>query len=1045
MGQAGQIDPLDQSRRSSDDLRQRIRNAYRDAESARLQRLVDFAALSPSQTEAIHKTALRLTNEARQRLAAYHGIEAFFREYDLSSTEGVLLMCLAEALLRIPDKATQEALIQDKLSQGKWDSHLGSTSMWVNASTWGLILTGRVVALPDDEGVATLKRLVGRLGTNVARRALAQAMAVLARHFVAGATIDDALRRRAQANTRHSYDCLGEAARRAADVERYFAQYRHAIDAVARLHEKLDDPFKAEGVSIKLSALHPRLEYSQRERVMRELIPRVRALAIAARAGGVQLTLDAEEAHRLELQLDVVEALAQDPALAGWDGLGLAVQAYQKRALPVLEWLADLAHDSKRRFPVRLVKGAYWDSEIKRAQQLGLDDYPVYTRKAATDVSFLACAHYLFDRPHAFYPQFATHNAHTVAYILEIAQNRRFEFQRLHGMGEALYEAVSEITDTTVRVYSPVGSHAELLPYLVRRLLENGANTSFVNRLTDARVPSTALINDPVAHVRNVQFRPHPRVPRPPDIYLPERANARGWDINDPNDAALLDAATLTARRKTLSAAPLVDGREHDGTAHEIRSPANREDIVGTVTEANAALAALALDSAARAQPGWDRTPAEMRAAILERAAVGIEAQYGELATLIAREGGRTLADALAEIREAADACRYYATRARHEFAQPLKLPGPSGESNALYLHGRGAFACVSPWNFPLAIFVGQVAAALAAGNSVVAKPARQTPLVAAHAVRTLHDAGVPPDVLHFIPGPGADLGTALLRHERLAGVALTGSTATAWSMQEQLAHRRGAIVPLIAETGGQNVLIADSSALLEQLTDDALTSAFNSAGQRCSALRVLFLQEDIADRTLAMLAEAMDELRVGDPLNRSTDVGPVIDEPARRKLEAHVARMEAEARRWKIVTLSNETASGNYFAPRLYEIDRLDRLTEEVFGPVLHVVRFAANALDRVIDAVNATGYGLTLGVHSRIEPTWEYVRRRTRVGNVYVNRNIIGAVVGAQPFGGEGLSGTGPKAGGPHYLHRFATERTVTINTAAFGGNVGLLSLDD
>ncbi len=1028
-----------------------IRAVYRADERATLLPLIEATRLPEAQAAKILARARALAEKARTRLQSHGGIEALMRQYDLSSEEGVLLMCLAEALLRIPDTATRQQLIRDKILRGHWGSHLGqSASLFVNASTWGLTLTGRIVTLAAEEGTAApavLARLTARAGQKLVQLALAEAMALLARHFVAGATIEGALHRTREDGGRYTYDCLGEAALSAQDVETYFNAYRHAITVIAAQQRQPVDPASMPGLSIKLTALHPRYELAQRRRVLRELKPRLLALAHAAHTACIGVTLDAEEADQLELSLDLFEAVYRDPTLAGWDGFGLAVQAYQKRAKPVLEWLVELARAHGQRIPVRLVKGAYWDSEIKRAQQLGLDGYPVFTRKAATDVSYLACARYLLDHRDAIDCQFATHNAFTVMYILELAGDTGvIEFQRLHGMGEALYQSLSaEGITSPCRVYAPVGSHAELLPYLVRRLLENGANTSFVNQLADPLMPIDQIVHDPVARLQALQATPHPRIALPLELFGDERRNARGLDLSDPLELAALHEELQSAWAQSWTATPIVGDQSFSGDEHPIADPADHRRIVGHVIEAGVDAVRWAFVFAASAQTAWETTPVESRAAILECAADRFEQHRADLVALVIREGGRTIADAVAEVREAVDACRYYALLARRELAAPRSLPGPVGETNTLYLRGRGVFACVSPWNFPVAIFTAQMAAALVAGNAVVAKPARQTPLCAACAVRLMHDAGVPGEVLHLLPGSAGVLGDALLGDAHLSGIAFTGSTETAWLLQQKLAARHSAILPFVAETGGQNVLIADSSALPAQLVPDVITSAFNSAGQRCSALRVLFVQEDIAERVLRLLTEAMDELVIGDPARLSTDIGPVIDDAARTTLAAHAARLRVEGQLRRALILPAHAKHGSFFAPHVFEIDKLERLDREVFGPMLHVIRYPAGGLDRVIDAVNATGYGLTLGLHSRIESTWEQVRRRAKVGNLYVNRNIIGAVMGVQPFGGEGLSGTGPKAGGPHYLQRFITERTVTINTAAAGGNVGLVSLQE
>jgi RHH-type proline utilization regulon transcriptional repressor/proline dehydrogenase/delta 1-pyrroline-5-carboxylate dehydrogenase len=1039
-----------------------IRDAHRLDEAAADRRIL-AAAESPAELrDRIAATARRLVEAVRRERLGKGGLDAFLHEYALSSPEGTALMCLAEALLRIPDADTVDRLIQDKIAAADWERHLGhSGSLFVNASTWALMLTGRLLR-PDrnehDLG-STLRRFIARSSEPVWRQAVTGAMRIMAGQFIMGRTIDEALERAAEAEPdgyRHSFDMLGETARTMPDAERYRAAYQGAIAAIgtAAAGRAVEE---APGISVKLSALHPRYEMAQRERVMRELLPSLRGLAAEARAAGIGFTIDAEEADRLELSLDLIEQLALAPELAGWDGLGLAVQAYQKRALPLVDWLAELAARARRRLMVRLVKGAYWDSEIKRAQERGLDTYPVFTRKVATDVSYLACAKRLLAAGGACYPQFATHNAHTVAAVLEMAGDRTdWEFQRLHGMGEALYAEIvgPEKLDRPCRVYAPVGSHEDLLAYLVRRLLENGANTSFVNRIVDEKEPIDDIVADPIARLARLETKPHPNIPLPADLYRPARRNSRGLDLADPRTLAELQGGLAEAERRgsadTARAGPIVGGIEYRGAHEPVFDPSDRRRRIGSVAAAQPDHIEQALSRAARAAPGWDATAAETRAATLERAAGLYERHRAALMALIIREGGRTIPAALSEVREASDFLRYYAARARADFAAPARLPGPTGERNLLALHGRGVFACISPWNFPLAIFTGQIAAALAAGNAVIAKPAEQTPMVAAAALRLLLAAGIPGDVLHLLPGPGQSVGGALVGDPRVAGIAFTGSTETARAINLALAQRppstiNGPIVPMIAETGGQNAMIVDSSALPEQVMVDVLTSAFDSAGQRCSALRLLYLQEDIADRMILMLAGAMAELRIGAPGLLATDVGPVIDDEARQALRRHADRMEREARLIYRCAPPPGTAHGSFFAPRAYQIDGAFRLEREVFGPILHVVRWPADGLDRVLDEVAATGYALTLGVHSRIDDTVRHVMARLGVGNTYVNRNMIGAVVGVQPFGGERLSGTGPKAGGPRYLHRFATERTVSIDTTAAGGNASLLSLEE
>jgi RHH-type proline utilization regulon transcriptional repressor/proline dehydrogenase/delta 1-pyrroline-5-carboxylate dehydrogenase len=1035
---------MDQPVAPSRDL---LRAHYLRDEGEALAELMPRARLAPDAAARVQPRARALVQRVRAKQQARTGMQSFLSEYDLSSQEGVLLMCVAEALLRIPDAATADKLIRDKLSQGDWERHVGrNPSLLVNAGTWGMMLTGRLVSLePGNAGSpgAWLARLAARAGEPVVRLALRQGMRLMAEQFVMGRTIGAALERSREgdhARYRHSFDMLGEAAFTAADAERYFASYAAAIDAIAAHARERDAGravFERPGISIKLSALHPRYEFAQRERVVAELVPRVLALVERARAGDVGVTLDAEEAERLELSLDILERVFAAPSLAGWEGLGLAVQAYLKRAPDVIEWLAGTARAQHRRIMVRLVKGAYWDAEIKRAQLQGLAGYPVYTRKCNTDVSYLACAARILAAPDAFYGQFATHNAHTVATLLECAApGQPFEFQRLHGMGEDLYDEVIA-AGNACRVYAPVGSHEDLLPYLVRRLLENGANTSFVNRIADPAVPVEAVIGDPVALAASNASAANPRIALPVALY-PDRRNSAGFAWADVNASGpVLAALEPLLARSDYMAAPLVSGRTLEGMTREARDPASGRPI-GVVREGDGAAARAALDVAAAATI----PAAEERAAMLERAADLIEQRSVEFLALLAREAGKTLPDALGEVREAADFCRYYALLARRHFAHPEELAGPTGESNRLALAGRGPFVCISPWNFPLAIFTGQVAAAFAAGNPVVAKPAEQTPLVAHLAVRVLHEAGVPVEALGLVPGRGETVGAALVADRRTAGVCFTGSTATAQAINRALAARDGPLVPFIAETGGLNAMLVDSSALAEQVVSDVIASAFNSAGQRCSALRILCLQEEIAPRVIEILAGATAELALGEPARLATDVGPVIDAEALAMLEAHAARMDREAKLLCEAPVPAGLAGGFFFAPRAYEIATLDAIDREVFGPILHVVRFAAADLERVVDAVNAKGYGLTMGIHSRIEETVERVRCRARAGNLYVNRNMIGATVGVQPFGGEGLSGTGPKAGGPRYLFRFATERTFTVNTAAAGGNASLIA---
>ncbi len=1037
--------------RMSSPLRQAISQAYLADENTVVAERIAQARLTRQEETSAHDFAKTLVLRLRETASKRGGVDAFMQEYALSSEEGVALMCLAEALLRVPDAETADRLIRDKIGGGKWDRHRAkSDSLFVNASTWALMLTGRVVQLDasakwDFEGI--LKRLVARSGEPVIRQAVTYAMRVLGRQFVLGRTISEALkeaRPQVEKGYRFSFDMLGEAAYTKHDAARYAKAYRDALAVLAGTTPKTGAPvFERPSISVKLSALHPRYEWVKRERVMRELIPVLTALGEAARKSDIALTIDAEEADRLDLMLDIIEVLGATDAFAGWNGLGLALQGYQKRALPTLAFLTDMARRQKRRIPIRLVKGAYWDTEIKRGQEQGIPDYPVFTRKPATDTSYLACARAMLAAPDAVYPQFATHNAHTLAAIDALAGPKaEFEFQRLHGMGEDLHALYHEMRPggAATRIYAPVGSHEDLLAYLVRRLLENGANTSFVNRLADEEAPIEDIIADPVAQLGAPPYR-NLRIPRPPEMF-PDRKNAAGFLWSDPE----VSAPKLAEINKRLFdpqwALPLINGEVRQGSNKPVRDPSDQRRIVGLTAETSDADAVEALGIAHEAQDDWDARGGNARAQILEKAADLFEENGAHLMGLAVREAGKTLPNALGEVREAVDFLRYYATRARAQFEGAMKLPGPTGEDNLLSLHGKGVFACISPWNFPLSIFTGQVAGALASGNAVLAKPAEQTPLMAAAATALLHKAGVPVGALHLLPGDGPRIGKALFGDPRLAGVAFTGSTDAATAINRALAARSGPIGTLIAETGGQNAMIVDSTALPEQVARDVLASAFDSAGQRCSALRVLFVQDDVADKMLDIILGAMDELSLGDPMRLDTDIGPVIDEDARKMLEAHAARMTAEAKLLRKLPLPPDAANGLFFPPHAFEIPSLSMLTREVFGPVLHVVRYAADKLDAVCDAINATGFGLTLGVHSRIEETAEFVRRRARVGNVYVNRNQIGAIVGEQPFGGEGLSGTGPKAGGPNYLTRFALERTYTVNTAAAGGNAALLS---
>ncbi len=1002
----------------------------------------------------IANTARQLVESVRAEQRSNAGMQSFLTQYDLGSQEGVLLMCVAEALLRIPDAATADKLIRDKFAQGDWQKHFGeSDSLLVNAGTWGMMLTGKLVSVsPTDiaDVGGWLGRIANKLGEPIVRTALRQGMRLMAEQFVMGRDIEEALKRSVsaeQANYRHSFDMLGEAAMTAEDAERYDIAYQRAIDAIGRYVKPGQSVFEAPGISVKLSALHPRYDLANQQRVFKEMLPKLVRLAEMARDRGIGLTFDAEETERLEISLALFRAVFLLPQFEGYEGLGLAVQAYQKRAPFVIDWLIDLSQQKQRRIMTRLVKGAYWDTEIKRAQMQGFAGYPVFTRKVNTDVSYLACAAKMMAAPGAFYCQFATHNAHTVATILERAKLgpadsvAPFEFQRLHGMGVELYDAVLRISGRACRAYAPVGTHEDLLPYLVRRLLENGANSSFVNRIADPEVAIEDVIADPVAVCKANQPKNNPKLPLPAALYqnsTVSRMNSSGFSFADQPAISLLqqEMAPVLAKSDWL-AQPVIAGKPVRGTAVAVVSPVDGVAI-GSVEEADQSLAGLALDLANQ----WPGMAPHERAAVLDKTADLIEANRAKLMALMAREAGKTLPDSLGEVREAADFCRYYAEMCRTHFATPEVLVGPTGESNELSLHGRGTFLCISPWNFPLAIFLGQVAAAFAAGNAVIAKPAEQTPVLAFETVQLLLQAGMPPAAIALLPGRGETIGAMLVSDLRIDGIAFTGGTSTARAINSALSRREGPIIPFIAETGGLNAMIADSSALPEQVVGDVIASSFNSAGQRCSALRVLCVQKDIAPRIKTLLQGAMSELKVGDPAKLTTDVGPVIDREAYEMLVAHREWLAREFTQVGQVQLPSDIPAGHYFAPCAFGIPSFGTLEAEVFGPILHILEFDGEKLFELVDEINRAGYGLTLGIHSRIEETVREVRRRARVGNLYVNRNQIGAVVGVQPFGGEGLSGTGPKAGGPHYLFRFASERTFTVNTAAAGGNAALIA---
>ena len=1033
-------------------LRERIQAATLRPEREAVAELREALLPLSGTLEAARGRAMRWIEAARKHARSRPLAESMLDQFPLDSRQGKALMSLAEALLRTPDPVCADRLIAERLAALREGGQAKSSDLTVRMALAMLNTASRL--LPDaNAGLAANARrpLLTPVVTPVVRAVLRRAMRMMGHAFIVGESIESALARgrRDRALSLCSFDVLGEGARAEADAERYFAAYARAIDALGS--QSADSVHRRSGISVKLSALEPRYTLTQHTRVVESLVPRMLDLARRACAAGIGLTIDAEEADRLDLSLDVVAALARDAGTRGWSGLGLAVQAYGRRAPLVLDWVAELARQTGRRMSARLVKGAYWDAEIKRAQERGLDTFPVYTSKAATDASYLVCAQRLFDARDVIYPQFATHNALTVAAVLAMApRDAVYEFQRLHGMGTTLYDAVRADTPNLppVRVYAPVGTHEELLPYLVRRLLENGANTSFVHHFLNKDIPVEQVVGRIVDNLipKSPEATPAsgsggPAQIREPGELYRSRRNSRGADFGNPAELAVLEGELESAVGASYRGGPVLSDCEAIEPNVVVRSPADAAEIVGLTRDATEEEIADAMTSCARAQRAWDATPADSRAACLEKAADLLEGRRGLFLHLLVREAGKTLPDSIAEIREAADFCRYYARRGRELFAAPQELDGPVGERNLLFYQGRGVFACISPWNFPLAIFTGQITAALMAGNAVVAKPAPATTLVAHAMTRLLHEAGIPRDVLQLAPADGPLFGATALTHPALAGVAFTGSTATAATINRTLAGREGPIVPLIAETGGVNAMIVDATALPEQVVDDVIGSAFTSAGQRCSALRVLYLQEEIADRVLEMLTGAMRCLTIGDPADPATDVGPVISADAQQRLQRHADRMDVEAKLLYSCPTDHCEGSGHFFGPRLFELSSPDQLKTEEFGPILHVFRYRADELAQVLAAIRATGFGLTLGVHSRLESMAEHAFRTLPVGNTYVNRNMIGAVVGVQPFGGQGLSGTGPKAGGPNYLQRFATERTLTINTAAIGGAVEIL----
>lgn len=1034
---------------------------YRCDETEHVLNLVKLAEVDAKTDLAIKQQAEKLVAEVRKRRLSERGLDAFMLQYDLSSEEGIALMCLAEALLRIPDKETVDKLIKDKLTSSNWEQHLGkSHSLFVNAATWALMITGKVLTEPQNNKnhanilSQSLRKLANKGGEPIVRTAVQKAMQILGKQFVKGRTIEEALDRSKEKQKngyRFSYDMLGEAAYTQKDAEAYFSAYQKAIEAIAK-NGPYDSPITAPGVSVKLSALHPTYTVKKSERVLSELTIKLKVLAKMAKEANINLTVDAEEAVRLKLSLSVIKEIITDPQFSDWKGFGLAVQAYQKRAIAVLEWLIAQARENKRYLMVRLVKGAYWDSEIKHAQVHGLEGYPVFTRKISTDISYMACVKKLFEAQDCIYPQFATHNAYTLAYVMACAKTigtDNYEFQCLHGMGDTLYDQIVEDASTlTCRVYAPVGSHQSLLAYLVRRLLENGANTSFVNRIVNQNLPVSELIENPIDKIKELKEIPHPKICLPINLYGENRKNSKGLDFSEPKIyEPILDYAR-NSQTKINALSTIVKTNAELAKLCETKqkfSPIDSKLMIGTVYEANDLILNKTLEAAQNAFERMSLKPADIRINALEKLADLLEANRQEAIRLLILEGGKTIEDAISEIREAVDFCRYYRLQAIEKFSVPQILVGPTGEHNQLSLHGRGVVLCISPWNFPLAIFMGQVTAALAAGNAVIAKPAQQTPLIAAWIVDLMHQAGFDTDVVQLILGRGSVIGDKLIEDERISVVMFTGSTETAQHINMKLAKRRGPIVPFIAETGGQNAMIVDSSALPEQVVADVIESAFQSAGQRCSALRALFIQEDIYDKVMHMLTGAMEELKVGNTLYIQTDIGPIIDNASVQKLRDHEKELQNIGKFIAKIKLSSDNEQGSYFEPCAYEIESLSQLTEEHFGPILHIIKFKNDKLDEVLAQIERTGYGLTLGIHSRIDDTIQYIVERAKVGNVYVNRNMIGAVVGVQPFGGEGLSGTGPKAGGPNYVTRLAVERTLCINTTASGGNASLMAIGE
>jgi len=1035
-----------------DALWQGITSVFCADEDTYVQQLIDIEANHEKKTDTI-KTIKRKTTCMIERVRASSNamnmIDSLMQQYSLNTEEGILLMCLAEALIRVPDKSTANAFIRDRLSRADWSKHLKkSDSLLVNASTWGLLISGKILKKPQvDNTLLAWDRLTKRLSEPVIRKAMEQAMKVLGNHFVLGQTIQSALNNGSTYQKKgytYSFDMLGEAAITADDAAIYKESYCQAIKAIGAFNKQNKNQSPS-SISIKLSALHPRYEQAHKEKVMKELGETLLDLIQLGRQYEVGITIDAEEVDRLEISLKLFEQAFTHSSCRNWGQFGLVVQAYQKRALPALVWLKSLAASKGDTIPIRLVKGAYWDSEIKHAQELGEQNYAVYTRKESTDLAYLVCARFLLeiDNNRHIYPQFASHNPHTITSIFEMADTlNQFELQRLHGMGDALHDQILKNEAIPIRIYAPVGNHKDLLPYLVRRLLENGANTSFVHRLADANSPIDDLVEHPLNTLQKRKPLHNPLIPLPSDIFS-DRENSQGIDIAIESRWQYLSHGVRQNMDQTWIYGPMINGQNLvNDEERDVLNPANTLDKVGSIYWANAKQIEEALSAANAEFPKWNRTVAEQRSSALNTLADLLEKNQNELIAICHREAGKTVQDSIDEIREAVDFCRYYAQQALKLFARPIIMPGPTGEFNELSMQGRGVFLCISPWNFPLAIFIGQVTAALAAGNTVLAKPAEQTTLIAGKTVELAWQAGIPVDAFQLLPGEGAAIGQQLIPDHRIAGVTFTGSTDTAMIINRTLANREGPIIPFIAETGGQNSMIVDSTALPEQVVIDVVRSAFASAGQRCSALRMMYIQEDIADRVITLLKGAMKELIVGMPFKRSTDIGPVIDEEAASILEHHINEMEKQATLIARTELTDECKNGHFIAPTAFKIESISQLKKENFGPILHIATFKSEELDKVIDEINATRFGLTLGVHSRNETISDYIADRVNAGNIYVNRNQVGAVVGVQPFGGMGLSGTGPKAGGPHYLYRFMVEKHRSINTTAIGGNASLMT---